>query len=293
MKKIISNKSGVLALTLVAFLWTAPVTAEGLRAVIPEDLIQRKLLQRDSSVLLTPDDLQQRLQHQRAVTLVDVRPPEEFERVRIPGSINVPLFAVKTKPFLRNRPLVLINGGAEWRTLEEECQRLNQNGFQAFALLGGIVAWRDKHSALEGNPSYTEDYRQMDVQTFYREKNYQDVLVLELSPEQSARAEKLLPFARPVSDAANIQKIWKESGSQYRTVILVGVPEITRQALAAADIGSLGPAFVLQGGVDAYGIYLERLTLSWRSREERLVQVGRCRECGPPREKSEDNSYVE
>lgn len=43
--------------------------------------------------------------------LVDIRPTAAFEKLRIPGSLNVPIFAIKTKPFLKKQDLVLVDEG--------------------------------------------------------------------------------------------------------------------------------------------------------------------------------------
>jgi hypothetical protein len=51
------------------------------------------------------------LKKKHDVTLVDVRDRDCFERFRIPRSIHVPLYAVKTKGFLKERFLVLVHEG--------------------------------------------------------------------------------------------------------------------------------------------------------------------------------------
>ena len=43
----------------------------------------------------------------RDMVLVDVRNPRAFETFRIPGSLNIPLFALKTKTFLKTNRLIL------------------------------------------------------------------------------------------------------------------------------------------------------------------------------------------
>ena len=40
------------------------------------------------------------------LTLVDVRSTDDFQRLHIPGSLNIPLYAVKTKIFLKSFPMV-------------------------------------------------------------------------------------------------------------------------------------------------------------------------------------------
>ena len=51
-----------------------------------------------------------------------------FTEAHIPGSINMPLYAVKTKTFLKSVPVVLVNEGFRYAELESECRRLAERG---------------------------------------------------------------------------------------------------------------------------------------------------------------------
>ena len=45
----------------------------------------------------------------KELLLVDIRPAAAFGKLRIPGSLNIPLYAIKTKTFLKKHDLVLID----------------------------------------------------------------------------------------------------------------------------------------------------------------------------------------
>ena len=85
-----------------------------------------KIIQRDSDFIISAPTLKEELQQNKTILLVDVRRPEEFEKSRIPNTLNIPLHKVKTKIFLKNLDFVLINAGGNYRTLEEEAARLVQ-----------------------------------------------------------------------------------------------------------------------------------------------------------------------
>jgi rhodanese-related sulfurtransferase len=86
------------------------------------------------------------------VMLVDVRRAQDFARYHIPGSINIPAFALKTKPFLRERTVVLVDDGRRPRRLEVTCRDLRRRGFrQVHVLHGGLRAWRHALGPLTGD----------------------------------------------------------------------------------------------------------------------------------------------
>ncbi|MCP3895635.1 MAG: rhodanese-like domain-containing protein, partial [Bacteroides sp.] len=85
--------------------------------------------------------------------LVDVRHSTAYDKVRIPGSINIPAAALTVKPFLKKKLIVLIGEGYEVERLLKLKSRLEQAGFQRVSLLeGGITGWHQVGQSLEGNP---------------------------------------------------------------------------------------------------------------------------------------------
>lgn len=85
--------------------------------------------------------------------IVDVRPAAEFAEVSVAGAHNMPLFAVKTKTFWRERNLLLVGRAGSEQELEQECERLRKLGFAKVQYLpGGLGAWRSAGRALAGDP---------------------------------------------------------------------------------------------------------------------------------------------
>jgi rhodanese-related sulfurtransferase len=101
--------------------------------------------------LLRYDDLSQ--DRQGGVVLVDVRRPDPQGRARIPGSLQIPLYALRTKGFLRSKTVVLIGEGHDDGPLLEECARLSGAGFAKVRVLeGGINHWWERGGPIEGDP---------------------------------------------------------------------------------------------------------------------------------------------
>ena len=88
--------------------------------------------------------------HRDGWVLVDVRSPDHFQRLRIPGSLNLPLFAIKTKGLLRTRSVVLVGGGNQEGSLVAEAAAMKAAGFNEVKVLkGGIRAWELAGGPLE------------------------------------------------------------------------------------------------------------------------------------------------
>ena len=79
--------------------------------------------------------------------IVDLRHENQFEKYSIPGSLNIPYFSLKTKSFMSDRQVVLIDDGFEGDSLYTQCEELARYGFSDVNILvNGIYAWiRSNH----------------------------------------------------------------------------------------------------------------------------------------------------
>jgi rhodanese-related sulfurtransferase len=113
------------------------------------------------------------------LTMIDIRPGEEYARLKIPGSINVPLFAVKTKNFLNNGAVILVNEGYGYAPLEEVCGNLRQAGWDAWILNGGLNGWQQKGFPVEGSASSAGALHLMPSSALLQEKEYDNWLIID------------------------------------------------------------------------------------------------------------------
>jgi hypothetical protein len=98
MKKILS-KIAVIVLILTGFCSIISAAESTSPSKIPDELIARKIKKHDSSLAISVDAVFYKIKRNQAFTLVDVRRQQDFDRLHIPGSINIPLYAVKTKTY--------------------------------------------------------------------------------------------------------------------------------------------------------------------------------------------------
>jgi rhodanese-related sulfurtransferase len=255
-------------------------------STIPDELIARKLKTHDPSLAISVEAVLYKLKRNQPLTLVDVRRKQDFERLHIPDSINIPLHAVKTKTYLKSATVVLVNEGFRYAELETECRRLAERGFAISIIDGGLPAWKRQGGQLAGDLFALDEMKAISPQKFFREKDYENTVVVDISPMRSETSTKLISYARhfPVFDNSERSKselrklikknkpfqsvlLFNESGEQY---------EKAEKMMNRMGIES----FYLQGGVVAYQKYLEGLMLSWKPRDSRMKTIGNCKPCG-------------
>lgn len=107
------------------------------------DLVSSYLRSRDALEPLPASELLDRARH-GLVTVVDVRPPEEYAQGHIAGALNIPLDKLKKelKQLPRDREVVAYCRGP-WCVLSYEAvARLRKAGIEARRLENGLPEWR-------------------------------------------------------------------------------------------------------------------------------------------------------
>lgn len=105
---------------------------------------------RDELEAVTAEELAARIA-EGAVTVVDVRPPQDFERGHIPGSINVPVeeFEAQLRALPKDRQVVAYCRAAYCLCADDAVRFLQGHGFQAARLAGSFPEWRAEGNAVE------------------------------------------------------------------------------------------------------------------------------------------------
>lgn len=118
--------------------------------------------------------------------LIDVRPAPLFRDAAVPEALNIPANLVKTKSFLKAKPLLLSNLGGDYASLERLCLDLQEAGFSKVrAMYGGVVGWRNEGEALSGRLSHLSALDAVSADVFYSNKAFRHWLVVDISTKPS------------------------------------------------------------------------------------------------------------
>ena len=91
-------------------------------------------------------------------TLLDVRPPEEFEAGHLPGAVSVPLGELESKlaDLPRDREIVAYCRGPYCVLAIQAVEALRTKGFQAIRMEEGVPDWRARGLPVEVTPKETD-----------------------------------------------------------------------------------------------------------------------------------------
>lgn len=224
----------------------------------------------DTRLDISTPELQTRLRDNEDIVMVDVRPEKEFISVHIPDSINIPLHLLKTKGHLKSQTVILISEGYARLELEEECHRLRPLGFTRLAILsGGLAAWQQSGSPLNGDPFAAKKLAIVPPQTFFLERPYRHRLVLDIGSPPADAESNLIPESvrRPDNGGpgfiAEVKKLIAEQDKEsLHSVLLFTSNGQGYEALAQRfKIAGLWPIFYLQGGREGYKAFLDSQAL--------------------------------
>jgi rhodanese-related sulfurtransferase len=294
MKKLLSI-IGSITIILIGFSRNISAAETASLSKFPNEFITRSLKKHDASLAISVEAVLYKLRQNQAFTLVDVRSRPDFERLYIPGSVNIALFAVKTKTYLKSTPVVLVNDGFRYAELEDECRRLAERGFKVSILDGGLPAWQRKGGQLTGDLFALDEMKCVSPPDFFREKDYRNTLVIDISPARSEASSRLIPYAEHIpglagngASAVELRKlIAKNKNKPFQSVVIFNE---TGQQYEKVEkfMSRMGiEAFNLKGGLAGYQKYLEGLPLSWKPRDSRMKTVSNCKPCG---EKAEEDA---
>lgn len=255
--------------------------------VIAGDLLTRQIASRDASCYVLAETVLRRLKAAHDLILVDVRDEHSYAEVHLPESINIPLFSVKTKSFLRGKHVVLVDEGFGGRHMEAECQSLRQQGFESVSILyGGLNAWHRCGGDLEGSAQAIVDIARMPAASLHDARHFDDWLVVDAGGVPDDRVAYLLPehvvvpftegdadygrkLAALLADRRGLTSllVFTSDGKGYEGIQRVVTP--------------LGiNTFYLSGGADAYAAHLRAATAMRNSKTETVGKKGKgCAGC--------------
>lgn len=93
---------------------------------------------------MTAKEVQQRLEAGESLNIIDVREVYEYQGGHIPGAVNIPLglLPIRMNELSKDKPYIVVclAGGRS----AQATALLDQNGFDATNMIGGMSAWEGK-----------------------------------------------------------------------------------------------------------------------------------------------------
>lgn len=124
------------------------------------------------------------------LALVDVRSLAEYEVYRIPSSLHIPLHQLKYKAYLKNKIVVLVNSGREYKDIEGVVASLRLLGFKSVSILeGGMRKWYQEANILDGQAGEAQHLNLISVKEFLAEANHGPWLVFDIDKEPSFKTK--------------------------------------------------------------------------------------------------------
>ena len=245
--------------------------------------------QKALSFAVSPDWVKAKLNKTPKPVIIDVRRPDEFAKYSIPQSINLPLYAIKTKLFLRNKQVILINEGFDYMMLAEEAQRLKQSGYSVSILYGGLNAWQKSGTDLSGDVFAQEEIAIVSAQSLYRQKAFSNLKIIDVSKKPVENFNNgLSTIYVPLENLSGylityysqLRKASRKNTGEFQTLLIVNGRgsdyERIKQIVDKAEIQNV---FYLTGGLLAYKQHIENVSLAMAPIEDRLVTKGACDSC--------------
>jgi len=184
--------------------------------------------------------------------VIDVRPADEYQKVRIPQSINLTKSELLSTGALKPRSLLVVDQGFSRTALAQMCAKAEAEGFRSFRVLrGGLAAWHASGKQLEGLPEHFAELNAVEPREFLAELKRNRVSILATdayseplqaisSPELIvSRLDPQLPLERQLM--AHFQRVGL--GNQFPIVLLGADESVQDPAPAFRSVFELkGPA---------------------------------------------------
>jgi rhodanese-related sulfurtransferase len=151
---------------------------------------------------------------------------------------------------------------------------------------GGLPAWRRQGGQLVGDLFALDGMKSVSSQVFFRAKDYENTLVVDISSQRSEASSQLIPYAEhlpvlddPAGSMPGLRKLITKNKPFHSIIIFNETGE--QYEKAEKMMNQIGiETFHLKGGLAGYQKYLEGLLLSWKPREGRMKTVSNCKPCG-------------
>lgn len=221
-----------------------------------------------------------RLMERNDATLIDIRPSKDFAVSRIDGALNTSIASIQTKPFLRNKTIVLVGNGKGEKELYESCESLRADGFKHMHILqGGMPAWlmNGESSFTRGDSSaippvlteselWVESQFSLNIMLIHGEAEWKNIF-----PSAIFLKENNGSSLRTIMESRG----WKKTRAQINAVILIVDKEVSQEELQNLQKASRSiPLLIHMGSVQNYKKQMAQQNAIWAAQARGPKQPG-------------------
>jgi rhodanese-related sulfurtransferase len=239
-----------------------------------------------SELFINAKEAQKGISQKNGDFIVDVRPLRNFETAHIPDSLNIPIFALKTKSFLKNKNIFIVSQGYNSEQLENECTNLVNSGFHIKIILGGLNSWKDEGGNIEGIPTAIESINKVSPLDVYLSDNKNDTLVINLSSNKTNRVDTLtsrsisVPYVNEKSFINNLTECLKNRHKDFMPVLFISEHgEHYEKVGAIVKMMEIKNVFYLDGGIEEYNKFLDDKSLMGKREQVTSSKNNQCGTC--------------
>jgi len=205
--------------------------------------------------------------------LIDIRNSNEYSKFHIKNSLNIPLHAIKTKQFLSDMTLVIIDEGRVSGGIEQACMELRRSGFNVSALKGGLSSWAQGKGALEGDLFTVRNLNIMSQDELFDDKQFEEWVLFDFTKDGVSDLKRFFHHANVVEKKKNENKFIKDvdflfkafNGKRSNVAVLVITQDGRNYDGLSSIIERSGVenVFFLEGGLAAYKKYMLSQSAIW------------------------------
>lgn len=238
------------------------------KAVDREKILSSVDAQLINSCLISTNEVQRRLLS-RSVSLIDIRSAKEYESYRLPGSLNLSSYAIKSKDYLKSKHLVIVGDKVDLMEMGLLCRELKEQGFKKVNILkDGMSSWGKKLAGQNAELNNSWLFGKIEPREFTSLKSKMKWMVLDVSGEEVNKKEldfiyqglDVVSFG--VGDEGGLKKV-KGFMSSQSDKNLYGILVISNHGSGYGEISkyletnNIKNVYYMDGGLREFAIYLQ------------------------------------
>jgi len=215
--------------------------------------------------------------------IIDVRDQTVYQNGHIAGSLNIPLYQVKTKSYLKNKRVILVNEGYDRKSLVLACRQLRQSGFKnIYVLKDGLPGWQKLFGKID-HRNQDSARNTIPSNILFHERESRDWLVLYMARKKKTRLKqyfKSIIYTKNIGNINTIKRLIKKQQSRLKSEFSIVVVDAAGdnnkgfnslyQALQRPDV------FYLRGGLKAFEKFVKNQYAMLSKREFVLQKPKSC-----------------